>query len=326
MRTPLMKTIILSIVCLLFCSLSTISAQDSMPDAPRRVPLADPFILQDNGIYYAYGTDSPDGISVFVSEDLRQWQRGEGRATGGLALHKEDSYGDRWFWAPEVYRKDDRYYMFFSADEHTCIATADSPLGPFKVKDRQPLIPDERTIDNSLFIDKDGTPYMFFVRLVNRNSIWCMEMTQDLLHVKPETMVFCLKAEQPWERVEGDVAEGPFVIQRKGVYYLTYSANGYQSHDYAVGCATATSPKGPWKKVKNNPILHSCSGLVGLGHHSFFSDKHGKLRIVFHAHNSPDNVHPRNMFISNVSFISLDDGQPTLDIDKRFIFPELKRE
>src|SRR5690606_37239255 len=126
-----------------------------------KVPLGDPFIMLWEDTYYAYGTLSPDGIAVCVSDDLLTWRVPDGAAEG-LALHKKDVWGDRWFWAPEVYHVNGKFYMYFSADEHSCVATSDSPLGPFTQQIRKPMIADEKCIDNSLFIDDSGKPYLFF--------------------------------------------------------------------------------------------------------------------------------------------------------------------
>ena len=35
---------------------------------------ADPFILEHEGTYYLYSTNSPDGFRVFVSDDLATWE------------------------------------------------------------------------------------------------------------------------------------------------------------------------------------------------------------------------------------------------------------
>ena len=35
--------------------------------------LADPFILEDDGWYYIYGTHADDGIVVYRSRDMRHW-------------------------------------------------------------------------------------------------------------------------------------------------------------------------------------------------------------------------------------------------------------
>lgn len=119
-----------------------------------RVSLADPFILLYKDVNYAYGTHSKDGIAVFTSDNLKVWQKGE-----KLALHKDDSFGEKWFWAPEVYLVDGKFFMYYSADEHMCVAVSDSPLGPFMQTVQKPMVEVEKTIDNSLFIDDDGTLY-----------------------------------------------------------------------------------------------------------------------------------------------------------------------
>ena len=98
------------IVVVALFSVARAEAQNSQED--RRIPLADPFILLDNGTYYAYGTHNRNGIEYYTSTNLKEWRY------GGLALHKRDSYGEKWFWAPEVYHINCTYYMYYSADKH----------------------------------------------------------------------------------------------------------------------------------------------------------------------------------------------------------------
>ena len=274
-------------------------AKASLP-TPQRLPLADPFVLLDKGVYYAYGTQSPHGITVARSKDLKHWDLNVGRAEGGVALDKKDTYGEKMFWAPEVYHVKDRYIMYYSAEEHTCAAVADHPLGPFRQVEQQPLISEMKTIDNSLFFDKQGKPWMVFVKV--GNEIWIAEMEKDCLHVKKETMHEIIRATEPWEvkNPHAHVAEGPFVIYAKGVYILTYSCNDFRDPNYAVGFATATDPAGPWTKSAQNPILCRRDGDEGTGHHSLFKDKSGKWRIVYHVHNSPGHVQPRLMNIADL--------------------------
>ena len=256
-----------------------------------------------------------------TSDDLLTWRPRAGRAAGQLALHKSDSFGERWFWAPEVYKIGNKFHMYYSADEHTCVAVADHPLGPFRQPEKKPLIPHEKTIDNTLFVDDDGKPYMFFDRFNDGLNVWSTELEDDCLHVKPETLRYCIRAYQPWERRDGRVNEGGFVLKYKGKYYLTYSGNGYTSHDYGIGVAVADSIGGLWRKSDRNPIFQKRGGLVGIGHHSFFRDKAGQLRIVFHAHDSAARVHPRRMYIGTAHFREEPGREPELVIDDGFITP-----
>ncbi len=289
-----------------------------------KVPLGDPFIMLWQGKYYAYGTLSPNGIAAFVSDDLLTWSVPE-EIPNGLVLNKADVWADRWFWAPEVYAVNGKFYMYYSADEHICVATSDSPLGPFKQEIQKPMIEGEKWIDNSLFIDDDGKPYLFFDRFDDGLNICVAELKENLLDIKPETIHKCIHVSQPWEEVWPRVNEGAFVYKRKGVYYLTYSANSYESPFYGVGVATATNIHGPWKKHENNPILQKPGDLVGIGHSALFTDKEGKLRIVFHAHNSSAKIHPRLMYISTVSFENRGEKEIMI-IDKNYMTPILKKQ
>jgi beta-xylosidase len=285
----------------------------------KNVPLADPFILLYEGTYYAYGTGSPDGIEVITSNDLINWNRVD-NGRNGLALHKNDSYGEKWFWAPEVYFVNGKFYMYYSAEEHMCVATSDSPLGPFVQDIKQPMLPGEKTIDNTLFIDEDGTPYLFFDRFNDGLNIWVAELEDDLKTIKKETLHPCIHVSQEWEEVWPRVNEGAFVIKQNGTYYMTYSANSYESQYYGIGCATATDIMGEWTKYSHNPLLQIPGNLYGVGHSSMFKDNDGNWRIVFHAHQSENEIHPRNMFISKVYFKKIG-GEDILQIDPNFITP-----
>lgn len=280
-------------------------------------PIADPYVLCHEGKYYAYGTHSDNGIEVYTSDDLVSWK------FGGLALSKSDSYADRWFWAPEVYAQNGKFYMFYSADEHICVATAESPEGPFRQAEKRPIW-EEKSIDTSLFIDDDGTPYLYFVRFTDGNVIWVAQMNSDLTSIKEETLTECIKVGENWELAQDKparVAEGPSVVKKNGVYYLIYSANHFESKDYGVGYATSSSPMGPWKKYEGNPILQRADGLVGTGHGAPFCCKDGSWKYVFHAHWNTERVQPRTSYFKD--FTISDDG--IIKIDGSVIRPKVIR-
>ena len=72
-----------------------------------KLPLADPFVFYEDGTYYAYGTYSNDGIVVFTSQNLIEWEQ-----QSQLALHKNDCTESIWFWAPEVYHNGEEYINY----------------------------------------------------------------------------------------------------------------------------------------------------------------------------------------------------------------------
>lgn len=296
---------------------SEVMAQSVAPE--NRVPLADPYILLHEGTYYAYGTHHRDGIECYISNDLKSWYN------GGLVLHKNDSYGKKWFWAPEVYHINGKFYMYYTAQERICAAIGDSPVGPFKQVEKVPMLPDMHTIDNTLFIDDDGTPYIFYVHIKNGFHIKMAELESDLITIKKSTIKTCFTPRQKWESLsKTKVNEGPSVIKHKGIYYILYSGNGYTNHRYGIGYATATNIRGPWKKSDSNPILQFPGELVGSGHGAPFYDKKGKLHYVFHAHYSHDRVHPRCMYISRAAFKRGDKKVEELVISDKYFTPKTK--
>jgi len=325
MKTSYLTRLLVCLIC--FLPLHACGQNDAKEQRPTDnvtpVALGDPFILYHQGLYYAYGTQSPDGIVVFTSEDMIHWSVPI-LEHGQLALYKNDVWGERWFWAPEVYSVNGKFYMYFSADEHICVATSNSPLGPF-IQDNKAPIREEKSIDNSLFIDDDGKAYMYFVRFNDGNNIWVAEMTDDLQGIKSETLAHCFSVSQRWEEVQARVNEGPFVIKHKGLYYMTYSANHFESQKYGVGYATAESPMGPWSKYEHNPILQSPGELVGAGHSALFYNEEGELFKVFHAHRDIQNIHPRKMYISKVSFKANNAGADIMEIDTEYLIPVLKK-
>jgi len=274
----------------------------------HNLPIADPFILLHDNEYYAYGTSGDDGFDVYYSDDLIHWQKHH-----ELALDRINSFGDRWFWAPEVYynAENKKFYLYYSADEHICVATSDSPLGPFIQAEKKPMR-EEKCIDSSIFVDDNGTPYIYFVRFTDGNVIWGAELEKDLVTIKEGTLTECIKVTEDWEKVMGKVTEGPSIVKRSGTYYLIYSANDYQSQYYGVGYATASSPLGSWDKYANNPIFQNPDNsstmqrpepiLVGVGHGAPFIDKDGNYKYMFHAHFSVGSVHPRTSFIADMAF------------------------
>lgn len=274
---------------------------------------ADPYILKYNGMYYLYGTGGNDGIKVYQSQDMVKWTTAVG-PTNGYALHKDAVWGDKWFWAPEVYYLNGKFYMFYSAEEEISVAESTSPLGPFvqSIANQKPFHTDLKEIDTHVFIDDDGKKYLYFVRFTNGNEIWVAELNDDLHSIKESTLKRCIGATsglQTWEKSTlepqpgAKVNEGPFILKHNGWYYLTYSANHYQNPNYGVGYATSKSPLGPWSKYSGNPILIGNSKITGTGHHSFVNVADGCQYIVYHSHCSLTQVSPRKLGIDLYEFV-----------------------
>lgn len=139
MKTDTLKKMLLMLLCVVSVNMTALG-KELVSDV---LPIADPYILFYNDTYYAYGTSRADGFEVYSSKDMKSWER-----SPRLALNKEDSYGDKWFWAPEVYyvEEDKKFYMFYSANDFRSqdyavgYATSDSPFGPWRKSEKNPLL------------------------------------------------------------------------------------------------------------------------------------------------------------------------------------------
>ena len=267
---------------------------------------ADPFILPWEGKYYLYSTNAGStGFKVYESDDLSKWTE------KGYCLKKgqaDSPAGTDKFWAPEVYVIDGLFYMFYVANENIGVAVSDSPLGPFTKYSNGLIFKNSNAIDPHLFIDDDGKMYLYYVKFGGGNHIYGAQFDLKTCTVKNEKHL--LSVSESWEKQMGTIVEGPFMLKHNGIYYLTYSANHYESQGYAVGCATASTPLGNFEKRDYSPILSKNENIkaVGTGHHSFFTAENGELFIVYHRHKSLTEISTRQTCIDRCGFVTDPDG------------------
>lgn len=148
---------------------------------PLDVKLGDPFILHaSDGRYYMYGTSLADGFEAFVSDDLREWKSCGQIYKGGTP----EQWNLDCFWAPEVYERDGKYYLFYSSNKRDNpegelevfrigVAVSDSPAGPFRDLMNRPVFdPPYPIIDaNVLFDDATGRTYLYFSRCCYKHAV-----------------------------------------------------------------------------------------------------------------------------------------------------------
>jgi len=142
------------------------------PILPGMFP--DPHILYDNGMFYIFATsmesDKPfyGRASVWKSKDFVNWE---------MQLNNWPEYGKFGgdIWAPDIIKKDGKYYQFItrSGGYDTWIAVADNPLGPWKNlrEDNSAIVSGggnagrivkAYNMDAQPFIDDDGQAYMYW--------------------------------------------------------------------------------------------------------------------------------------------------------------------
>lgn len=271
--------------------------------------MADPFVLRHDGVYYAYGTGSSAGdvlkngrvFQLLRSTDLAQWDD-----LGG-ALEPLPNGANAAYWAPEVAFRDGVFYMYYSTptDEGTHrlrLATSTNPEGPF-LDSGEWLMPDEGfSIDASPFCDpKDGQWYLFFAKdffdgFVGTGTA-VVRLGDDMKPLGAVSTV--IRGSQEWHIYERNRAmydqkfdawhtvEGPFVVERDGLYYCLYSGGAWTTAGYGVGYGVAEHPLGPWRDEwahESASVLQGTTQVVGPGHNSVVVGPDGHTPfVVYHA-------------------------------------------
>lgn len=175
---------------------TTISlAQTSVPAAkkntfqnPLPVEFGDPYVLHVKGDkYYMYGTGgaAKNGFAAYSSPDLVNW-KDEGQVYyAGNKNGWSDSTAawDGAYWAPEVYERNGKYYMFYSAqwkenpgkdleNFRIGVAVADKPTGPFIDISGKPVFdPGYPVIDANVLFDENGKAYLYYSRCCYKHPV-----------------------------------------------------------------------------------------------------------------------------------------------------------
>ncbi len=248
----------------------------------------DPFVLADNGQYYAFATNSVAGnIQILKSADLRNW------TTVGDALPHVASWARAGAtWAPSVLKRANSYVLYYSALDGTtgdqCIsdAVAAQPQGPYVDSTQTPLVcqlDQGGSLDPSPYVSANGNIYLTWKSQGGDGSpptLWAQQMSPRgtaLLAGSPSSL---LTPGQAWQ---GGVVEGPDMFVSGTRYDLFYAGNNWQTAGYAIGMATCAGPLGPCTDASNQPILSSDTTMSGPGGPDVFTDNQGDLWLAFAA-------------------------------------------
>ncbi len=301
-----------------------------------RADFPDPFILEHEGRYLAYATNTQGAnVQMASSTELGSWRiQWDEREPGRLydAMPVLPSWAKTGFtWAPEVLRTPDGFVLYFTARHAAsglqCVgaATSHDPRGPFTSRASEPLVCQYElggTIDASPFRAPDGQLYLYFKNDGNHpdfkkpTEIFAQRLSPDGLSLIGDP-VSLIRNDKPWE---GGVVEAPTMVERDGSYVLFFSANGYGWQDtqrvssYAIGYATCEGPLGPCADAPSNPFLASTLQpcLSGPGHQTVFQSE-GRELFAFHAWSATTGCRPANLGrFMHIVELSWQDGVPQL--------------
>lgn len=277
----------------------------------------DPHVILVNDTYYAYSTVvSPSNIQVISSKDLVDW---EDLGDALPALPKWALINSGYTWAPGVIQIEDTFVMYYVArDKETnkqCIGVgvSDTPEGPFTDPNEKAFICQGDlggSIDAYPFRDGDGKLYLLWKNDGNccgyEVALWVQELSPDGLTLVGEPIKLIVM-DQAWER---PLIENPAMVKNGDRYYLFYSGNRWESHEYAVGYAACETVIGPCDKPLNKPWFQFKPPVMGPGGEAFFNDKEGNLWMAYHAWTGTDVGYPAGKRSLHIDLVTFEDGKP----------------
>ena len=263
------------------------------------IHIRDPFILPDEGKYYLYGSRGNEtwgkctGLDVYVSTDLKEWSEAKTVFTPPC-----DFWADMNYWAPEVHKYNDAYYMLVSfKSEDKCRATqilkADSLEGPFVVHSETPVTPfGWECLDGTLYIE-NGIPYMVFCHewtQVEDGEMCVVELSADLKRAVSAPKVLFRASEPAWSDGIFDgkyVTDGPFLVRTQGGrLVMIWSSLSHNNYCEALSYSEDGSIFGKW--CHDDRLLFEKDG----GHGMFFTSFEGEMMFVQHLPNSSPDERP----------------------------------
>ena len=267
----------------------------------EEINIRDPFVLLDGDTYYLYGTRGPEaftnrayGLDVYVSKDLEEFE-------GPIEVFRkyDGFFSDRNYWAPEVYKYRDRYYMFatftYGKKEGTASLVADEPTGPFVLLSDKTLTPEEwKCLDGTLYVSEKGEPYIVFAREwreIRDGTIYWAKLNEDLsARISEPEELFKASYGKPLVKsffFNHYVTDGPYLFKTEdGRLHLIWSSYGKKGYNQLLAHSDNNEIDGKWKI--DDYALFEKDG----GHGMVFRDKGNIMRLVLHYPNKTLKEHP----------------------------------
>jgi GH43 family beta-xylosidase len=271
---------------------------------------ADPWVTYKDGYYY-YMNTAGNRLAIRKTKDLGELAKAELKVVWtppeGTAYSKE-------IWAPELHFLENKWYIYFSADDgnnnnHRIYvlenSSADPLQGDWQFKGKVGDDTNKWAIDGSVFYHNKQL-YMIWAgwegNVNGQQNIYIAKMRNPYTITGKRVKISSPKYE--WEK-HGDlhdvnnpphvnVNEGPEVLNHGNKLFLIYSASGCWTDNYSLGMMSAKAssnllnPKS-WKKSPK-PVFETsaANSVYAPGHNSFFKSPDGREDwILYHANPEP---------------------------------------
>lgn len=271
---------------------------------------ADPWVIYHAGYYY-YTNSMGDRLVLYKTKNMADLRSAQNKTVWTPPANKTYS---KELWAPELHFINNKWYMYFAADDgsnnnHRLYvlenSSADPLQGEWVFKGKLTDATDKWAIDASVFENK-GKLYLIWAGWEGdenvQQNIYIAQLKDPWTVGSKRVKISSPKYD--WEKY-GDlgvnskpphvnVNEGPEILKHKDKLFLIYSASGCWTDYYALGMLSTSANKNlldsaSWTKsavpvFKQSPQ----NGVYAPGHNSFFKSADGKEDwILYHANSQP---------------------------------------
>jgi GH43 family beta-xylosidase len=275
----------------------------------------DPWVLYQKGWFYFMSTVGNDQIKLFRTMNMANLATAEEKLV--FAPENGKPYSKQ-LWAPEIHLLDNKWYIYFAADEGNNLhhriwvlenKNEDPFSGNWELKGKLGDPGDHWAIDLTV-IDYKGKRYAAWSGWENYNNVqqniyiaelenpWTMRGNRVLLSVPSYEWELHGKVPIAWQKNTGEppflrINEGPQFLEHNGNLFIIYSANACWE-DYNLGLLIFNKgdvlDASNWKKHPSPVFVQSVEDSVfAPGHNSFFKSPDGKEDwIIYHANPTPD--------------------------------------
>ncbi|MEU2595943.1 glycoside hydrolase family 43 protein [Streptomyces hirsutus] len=260
---------------------------------------ADPHITRHTDGFYYFTATAPEYDRIILRRSRTLNGLGSAAESVIWRAHPTGDMGAH-IWAPEMHRVAGKWYVYFAAAPAEDVwairiwvlenAHPDPLRGTWVEKGRIRTAWETFSLDATTFTHR-GTRYLAWAQhepgMDNNTAVWLSEMADPWTLTGPQIRLST--PEYAWERIGFRVNEGPYVIQRHGRVFMTYSASATDAN-YCMGLLTASADSdlmdtASWSKSPV-PVFSSndTTRQYGPGHSCFTVAEDGRSDVlVYHA-------------------------------------------
>lgn len=264
---------------------------------PLLSPAPDPWVTYKDGVYYVMHTT---GNSLRIYKTQAMSQLSQARA---VTVWTPPATGpnSRDIWAPELVYLNNKWYIYYTADNNGVDAThrmfvleneaADPTQGTW-IDKGQLTLPDNKWAIDGTALQLNGQLYFAWsgweTDLGGQQNIYICKLMNPYTPEGPRIRLST--PELAWEKNGFGVNEGPEFLVHNNKVFLIYSASFCGTDLYALGQLSAATNSdllnsASWTKSQN-PVFgpKAGDGTFSVGHNSFFTTPDGSQNwLVYHA-------------------------------------------